>query len=311
MDQHIYDLIIIGAGPAGLVSGLYAGRYRLDTLLFEKLSVGGQIMLSPNIENFPGFPGGITTDELIGRFKKQAEEVGVKIEAEEIIELTSEFNNKAPLHLVKTSDNLYRARSIIIASGAEAKRLGIGGEERLTGRGVSYCATCDGPLFRNKEVIVIGGGDKAIEEAILLSAYASKVTLIHRRSLLRAAKILEEKAKTNNKISFVLETVLEEVIGKDRVEAVKLKNLKTATLSELSCQGVFIFVGIQPNTAFIKNQIQKDEGGFIITEGNLATSVKGIFACGDCIKKSLYQVVNACGEGATAASSAQGYLLSL
>jgi thioredoxin reductase (NADPH) len=301
----MYDLIIIGAGPAGLVAGIYAGRFRLNTLILEKMSPGGQIILSPEIENFPGFPTRISTEELVGRFKKQVDDLGIKIETGEVQEIIPD----AKLYRIKTQENTYEAKTVIISSGAQAKRLGVKGEEELISRGVSYCGTCDGPLFKNKEIAVIGGGDRAIEEAIFLSSYASRVFLIHRRSALRASRILEEKAKNNPKINFVLDSIVEEISGGSKVEAVKIKNVKTNSLKLLSCSGVFIYVGIKPNTDFLKNLLEIDEEGFIITDEKMQASRTGIFACGDCRKKSLYQVITACADGATAADAAHKYLL--
>jgi len=305
----MYELIIIGAGPAGLAAGLYAGRYRINTLILEKINVGGQILSSPTIENFPGFPAGIATQELIERFKKQVDELGVNIEMEEVLEIVAK--SKDSVYEVKAKEKKYQTKSIIIATGAQPKRLNIKGEERLIGRGVSYCGTCDGPLFRDKDIAVIGGGDRAVEEVIFLSGYAKKVNLIHRRNELRASGILQEKAQKNPKINFVLESVVEEIIGQNRVEGLKVKNTKTESVTTIACQGVFISVGIKPDTDFIKNQLHLDETGFIITDQDLKTSCEGIFASGDCRKKSLYQVISACSEGATAADSAQKYLLKL
>lgn len=305
----MYDVIIIGAGPAGLTAGLYAARFKLNTLILEKLSPGGQIILSHTIENFPGFPGGISTQELIERFKKQIDELGVKIEIDEVKEIVPLPKSKIPVYNVKTTDKAYETKSIIIASGAEPKKLGVEGEEKFIGRGVSYCGTCDAPLFRDKDIAVIGAGDRAIEEAIFLSGYAKKVSLIHRRSELRASRILIDKAKSNPKINFVLESIVEEITGQERVEAVKIKNVKTDSLNLLPCQGVFVFVGIKPNTNFLNNLLKRDASGFIITDQDLKTSCPGIFACGDCCKKSLYQVITACSEGAVAAASVHKYLL--
>ncbi|MDD5729590.1 MAG: thioredoxin-disulfide reductase [Candidatus Omnitrophica bacterium] len=302
------DLIIIGAGPAGLTAAIYAGRYRLNTLLLEKLSAGGQIILSPTIENYPGFPGGISTHELIERFKKQTEELDINVVSEEVTGL--EEKGKSGF-TVKTQDKSFETKSVIIASGAQSKRLGVPGEQKLIGRGVSYCGTCDGPFFKNKDIAVVGGGDRAIEEAIFLTCYAKTVYLIHRRDALRASKILEEKAKSNPKIKFILNSVIEEISGENKVESVKVKNLKTGSAEVLPLQGVFIFIGIDPNTGFIKDKLSLDQAGFIITDENMKTSKEGIFACGDCRKKGLYQVVNSCGEGASAAYSAHGYLLNL
>lgn len=307
----MHDLIIIGSGPAGLTAGLYAGRFRLSTLILERMSVGGQIILSSVIENFPGFPGGISTQDLIEKFKNQVNEVGVEIKNEEVLEIIPSFKLKTTLYNVRTEGGSYETKTIIVATGASPKKLGIDGEERLVGRGVSYCGTCDGPLFRDKDIVVVGGGDRAIEEVIFLASYARKVTLVHRRQELRASKILEEKARSNPKIDFVLDTVLEQITGENKVAGVKLKNVKNNLPSSVACQGVFIFVGIIPNTHFLKNLLQVDEAGFIITDQNRKTSCEGIFACGDCTKKSLYQVVNACGEAAVAADAAHKYLMNL
>lgn len=304
----MHEVIIIGAGPAGLTAGLYTGRYGLKTLILEKMAPGGQILFSPAIENFPGFPGGIAPEDLISRLKKQVEDVGVKIELEEVKEILLPDEAKPLFYHVKTTENIYETKTIIIATGAEAKRLGVGGEEKFLGRGVSYCGVCDAPLFKDKEIVVIGAGNRAVEEAIFLSGYARKVTLIHRRMSLRAAKILEEKAGKNPRINFLLDTVVEEIYGKTQVEGLKIKNVKTGATSEVNCQGVFIFVGITPNTAFLRKQLQMDALGFIITDEELRTSKDGIFACGDCRRKSLYQVINACGEGAVAADACQKYL---
>lgn len=305
----MHDLIIIGAGPAGLTAGIYAGRYRLKTVILEKMGAGGQIILSPAIENFPGFPQAIATADLVDNFKKQVEDLGINIELEEAESIEEVSVSGGLVYKVKSATGSYEAKSIIIASGATSKALGIEGEKKFIGRGVSYCGTCDAPLFRDKEIAVIGAGDRAIEEAIFLSSYAAKVTIIHRRQQLRASKILQEKAGQNSKISFMLETLVEEISGKDRLEALKLKDVKTGSISVFPCQGVFIFAGIKPHTEFLNNLLNLDNSGFIITDEDMQASRKGIFACGDCRKKSLYQVITACAEGAVAASSAQRYLL--
>lgn len=307
----MHDVIIIGAGPAGLVAGLYCGRFRLNALILEKMNIGGQIMLSPEIENFPGFPGGITTSDLIDKIKKQVDDVGVSVVNEEVLEITSADKSGIPVYSIKTNSASYEAKALIIASGAYAKKLAVSGEGKLIGRGVSYCGTCDGPLFKNKEIVVVGGGDRALEEAIFLSSYASKVTLVHRRKEFRASKILEEKLRLNPKIIFKPDSVIEEISGTGKVEAVKIKNVLTASTENYPCQGVFIFVGIKPNTGFVKNLLQLDEQEFIVSDQNMKTSLDGVYACGDCRKKNLYQVVNACGEAAVAADSAHRYLLSL
>lgn len=307
----MYDLIIIGAGPAGLVSGIYAGRYRLNVLILEKMSVGGQIILSPIIDNFPGFPEGIATIELIDRFKKQIDELGVPLLMEEVLEVTPDPKGKFPFFILTTPSKSYESKSIIIASGAYSKKLEVAGEEKFIGRGVSYCGTCDAPFFKDKDIVVVGGGDRALEEAIFLTRYARKVTIIHRRKEFRASSILEEKARHNAKITFMLDTIIEEITGKEKVESVKIKNVFTQSVSLYPCQGVFVFIGIKPNTHFLKNLLHLDESDFIITDQDMNTSQKGMYACGDCRKKSLYQVVNACGEGAVAAHSSHKYLLGL
>jgi thioredoxin reductase (NADPH) len=307
----MHDVVIIGAGPAGLSAALYAGRFRLNAVVLEKMSPGGQIVISSTIDNYPGFPGGLATQDLIDKFIKQVEDVGVKIQSEEVLEIEKSFKLKTPHYNIRTSERSYETKCIIIATGAQSKRLGAQGEEELIGRGVSYCATCDGPLFKNKEVVVVGGGDRAIEEALFLTSYAKKVTIVHRRKELRASKILVEKARINPKISFVLDSVLEKISGVDRVEDITVKDVLSETQSYISCQGVFIFVGIIPDTKFLKGLIQLDDAGFIVTDQELKTSSEGVFACGDCRKKSLYQVITACAEGATAADCVHKYLLNL
>ena len=305
----MYDVIIIGAGPAGLTAGIYAGRFRLKTLILEKMMPGGQIILSGTIENFPGFPGGIGTGELMERFKKQVDELGVAIETAEVREISFDRSLAAAVYRLVTDDGIYEAKSIVIASGAQAKRLGLEKEAAFTGRGVSYCATCDGPFYKGKEVVVVGGGDKAVEEALFLTRYCRKVFLVHRRQQLRASKILIEHAQANPKIQFILESVVEGLVGDALIKAVKIRNLNTNAVSEVPCSGIFIFVGIIPNTDFIKNYLQVDALGFIITQPEMQTSQPGIFACGDCRSKSLYQVINACGDAAVAANAAHKYLM--
>jgi len=299
------DLIIIGAGPAGLTAAIYAARFKLKVRIFEKFSWGGQILLSPSIENYPGFPEGISTAELMDRFKKQVDSLGLPIENRNVINI--EANSQG--YGVKAESELFNTKTVIIASGAASKRLGVEGEEKFIGRGVSYCGTCDGPLFKGKDIAVIGGGDRAIEDAIFLSSYAKTLYLIHRRSEFRASGILVEKARRIKNIQFVLDSVAEEVCGSNRVESVSVRNLKNQTVSQILCQGVFIFVGITPNTEFVKGLLDRDESGFIITNQQMGTSKEGVFACGDCVKKSLYQVISACGEGAVAADSAHKYIL--
>jgi thioredoxin reductase (NADPH) len=298
----MHDLIIIGGGPAGLTAALYAGRSRLDTLLIEKMSLGGRILMSETIENYPGFPGGILTAELTGRMEKQVRELGVKIESDEVLDLDCAKKT------VKTSSGLHESRAIIIASGARARKLNIPGEEKYTGRGVSYCATCDAPFYKEKKVVIVGGGNAVVEEAIYLSRFAASVNIVHRRQDLRASMILQEKMRQDKKINFILSSVITEIKGAQKVEAVKIKDLLSGKESDFNCDGVFIYVGYEPETLFLKGKLRTDEAGFIIADEFMATSVDGIFACGDCRKKSLYQVINACGDGAVAADSAYKFI---
>ena len=300
----IYDLIIIGGGPAGLTAALYAGRSRMKTLLLEKAGLGGQIILSPTIENYPGFAGGVETAELIQAMRKQVEELEVEIRYEEV----NKISGASGLFKVSSSEAEYQAKTIIIASGACPKKLDIPGEAKLIARGVSYCGTCDGPLFKNKEIFVVGGGDKAVEEAIYLTRFASKVSLIHRRQELRASKILRERLFENKKIEVLWDTVPLEILGDKVVEGIKIKNLKSSETKELKAGGVFVFVGIHPHTQFLRDLLKLDEIGFILTDEDMRTSLEGVWACGDCRRKTLTQVITACSDGAIAAFNANRYL---
>jgi thioredoxin reductase (NADPH) len=300
----MYDLIIIGAGPAGLTAALYAGRSRLKTLMLEKMVPGGRILMSETIENFPGFVGDISTQELMKRMEEQVRGLDIKIESEEVLELDPKLKS------VRTSLETHSASAIIIASGARPRKLNVPGEERLTGRGVSYCATCDGPLYKDKNVVVVGGGNAVAEEALYLARFAKSVNIVHRRDDLRASAILQERLKADKKINFFLSRVVTEILGSNRVESVKIKEAGTGKESVLACEGVFIYIGYEPETDFLKNKLKLDEASFIITGEDMATSEEGVFACGDCRKKSLYQVVTACADGAVAANSAYKYIAS-
>lgn len=307
--SFVHDVIIIGAGPAGLTAALYCARYKLATQMFEKMSVGGQIVLSPMIDNFPGFPGGVVTHELMDRMHQQGRELGIEVIYEEVNSIEPVSGSTPVIYAVNSSENRYETRSIIIATGAQSKRIGVLGEDKFIGRGVSYCGTCDGPLYKGKDIVVVGGGDRAIEEALFLSSYAKTVRLVHRRDLFRASEIIVEKARANPKIEFMMSTVIEEICGADKVDLVRFKNLKSGEISQCHCNGVFVFVGIRPDTNIVKDLLKLDDTGFIITDRELKGSREGIFACGDCRSKSLYQVITACGDGAVAAASAHKYLL--
>lgn len=300
-----YDTIIIGSGPAGLTAGIYTARARLKSLLIEKASPGGQVLTTEKVENYPGFPdGGVGGFELMQKMQKQAEEFGLKIKTGEVTGIGVKDEKTME---VETSEVCFFTHSLIIATGAEDKKLNVPGEDKFLGRGVSFCATCDAPFFKDKKVAVVGGGDTAVEEALYLTKFASEVYLVHRRDCLRAAKVLQERALANPKIKPFWDSVITEIIGGQKVEKVRLRNIKTNKQSDLFCDGVFIFIGVDPNTAYLKDLVQLDEQDYIVTDENMQTSCPGIFACGDVRKKLLQQVVTACGDGATAAYAAQLY----
>jgi len=301
-----YDVIIVGGGPAGLTAALYASRARLKTLLIETYSVPSQAVITDHIENYPGFPEGISGFELIGKFKKQVEKFGAEFIVGNLKKITECKEDNG--WQVQTDDGTYTALSLIIASGARPKKLDVIGEDKLQGKGISYCATCDGPLYKGKNVVVIGGGDTAVEEALFLTKFVKKLTLIHRRDRLRATKILQERISANKKIEIIWDSKPIEIVGGNKVKSVKVKNIKTEKEQDVSCDGVFVFVGYTPNTDFIKGSIKLDKDGYIVTDDDMKASKKGIFSCGDCRQKLLRQVVTACGDGAQAAFSAQQYV---
>ncbi len=298
----MYDLIIIGGGPAGLTAGIYAQRAKLNTVLLEKQMVGGQIAVSDVIENYPGFPS-ISGAGLMEKFEEHAKGLGLKIQFTEVINITIEGKDR----VVKTSDGDLRAKAIIVATGARPKRLGAPGEKELTGKGVSYCATCDGPFFRNRTVMVVGGGDTAVKEASYLSKIASKVYLVHRRDRFRAEKMHQEKVESTPNIEILRSHTLQEIKGENGVvtKAV-VQDLKHCEMKEIALEGVFIFVGINPTTDFV--DVDKDEGGFIKANQKMETSIPGIFAAGDCRTTPLLQVATAVGDGAIAAYMAESYI---
>ena len=302
----IYDVVIVGGGPSGMSAAIYASRARLKTLLIEKAGCGGQIAITDHLENYPGFEEGINGFELAMKMEKQARTFGCEIVYGEAASIETEDAIKK----VVLSDNKeYFTKTIIIASGANFKKLAVEGEQEFIGKGVSYCATCDGPFFRNKEIAVVGGGDSALQEALYLTKFATKVNLIHRRDQFRAAKILQEKVFAEPKINIIFDSVVEKISGNLTVEQITLKNVKNNISSQLAVNGIFVFVGWLPNTKFLNNTaIKLNEAGYIITDDNMNTSVQGIFACGDVRQKILRQVVTAAGDGAIAAISAQHFI---
>ncbi|MEA2087850.1 MAG: thioredoxin-disulfide reductase [Candidatus Caldatribacteriota bacterium] len=304
-EEIIYDAIIIGGGPAGLTAGIYLSRARMNTLLIEKAMPGGQAILTEIIENYPGFPHGIAGPELMQKMEEQAVRFGLKIEYGEVAEVKIKEDK---IKIVRINNQEYKTLTVILASGAEASKLEVPGEEELRGRGVSYCATCDAPFFKHQKIVVVGGGDTAIEEALYLTKFVWEVTIIHRRDRLRATKILQERVFANKKINFAWDSVVTKVLGNEKVEGVLIQNKKTGEEKEIPCQGVFVFVGNIPNSNFLKELVKLGKKGYILTDDNMMTSQEGIYACGDVRKKLLRQVVTACGEGATAAFAAQKYI---
>jgi len=307
----MYDLIIIGAGPAGLAAGLYGARARLKTLILEKTQVGGQIVTTDELANYPGAPEGTTGPSIIGRMADQAKEFGAEIKKDSVVDV--DFTGK--IKKVKCEGEEYQAKAVIIAAGATPKKIGCPGEIELTGKGVSYCATCDADFFTDFEVFVIGGGDAAVEEAMYLTRFARKVMVVHRRNELRAAKSIQEKAFKNEKLEFIWDSVVEEIKGNGIVESIVLKNVKTGELSEYCADeedgtmGIFPFVGFMPLSDTFKGKVGMDAGGYIITDDDMKTNVEGVFAAGDIRVKSLRQVVTAAADGAIAAVTAEKYII--
>lgn len=303
-DGPVFDLIIIGGGPAGLTAAIYAGRAKIKTLLIEKALLGGMASTTYMIENYPGFPDGITGMDLAQHLEMHARKFGTDIYYGEVDAIRSEKNKK----IVEIEGKHLECRALILASGSEPKKLGIPGEQKLLGRGVSYCATCDGAFYKNKNIVVVGGGNAAVEEALFLTRYAGKISIIHRRDQLRADKILAERALNDPKIFLVWNTEVESIEGEKRVEEVKVRNKHTDKVSFIKTEGVFIYVGNNPNTAYLPENIKRDKDGYLVTDAELKTSEEGVFAAGDIRSKSLRQVATAVGDGALAAEAARKYI---
>ncbi|MBA4392743.1 MAG: thioredoxin-disulfide reductase [Desulfobacca sp.] len=303
----MYDLIIIGGGPAGLTAGLYARRSRLNTLLIEKLIPGGQVLMTDWVDNYPGFPDGLSGFDLVDKMRRQAERFELPIISDDVISLSFQGSEK----IVSGTQGVYQTKALLIASGASYRKLGVPGEELLGGKGVSYCATCDGPFFRDQEIAVVGGGDTAVQEALYLTRFVKKIYLIHRRDQLRATKILQEKALSDPAIHPVWNAVVESIQGTDQVDAIGIKKMDGSPGQTLPVQGVFVFIGILPNTEWLKGTLPLDSQGFIQTNAECETSVPGILAAGDCRQKQFRQISTAVGDGATAVFSAERYLEAL
>ena len=309
MESTYHDLVILGGGPAGLTAGLYAARSRLDVVLLEGKTCGGQLMTYETVENYPGFPEGIEAPDLVQRMVDQATRFGLKIVKDKALSI--EIHTDKPEKTVVLKDGVIRCKSIIVASGAHARKIDVEGEKRLTGKGVSYCATCDGAFFEDCIISVVGGGDQAVEEGLYLTKFGRQVNIIHRRNELRATKVIQEKAFNNPKIKFIWDTVVTGIHGEELVESVTLKNLKTGDVSQMATDSVFVFVGTLPSSEFLNNAVSLDKDGFIIVNKEMETNVPGIYAAGDVISKRLRQISSSVGEGAVAAFNAEKYLESL
>jgi thioredoxin reductase (NADPH) len=300
------DVVILGAGPAGLTAAIYAARANLAPVVITGSLFGGQLALTTEVENFPGFPDGILGPELMELMKRQAERFGAEVRIGEVTDVTL---SRYPLRMTLNGE-LLETKSLIIATGASARLLGVPGEEQFFGKGVSTCATCDGFFYRGKTVVVVGGGDSAVEEGTFLTRYAARVYLVHRRDRLRASQILQDRAMKNDKISFIWDTVVEEIIGDEAsgVTATRLRNVKNGAEEDLPVDGVFIAIGHTPTTKVFEGQLKLDEQGYIVTDSRMHTNIKGVFACGDCQDHVYRQAVTAAGTGCMAAIEAEKFL---
>jgi len=301
-----YDIIIVGGGPGGLTAGMYGARSALKTLIIERYLPGGQVANTELIEDYPGFES-ISGQELATRMSEHAKKFGAEIISEDVSEVYCENSDR----IVVTDQEKYKALAVIIATGGQPRKLGVPGEEQFAGRGVSYCAICDGPFFKDQVIAVVGGGDAAVEEANFLTKYGSEVYIIHRRDELRAQKIIQERAFKNQKIEFAWDSVVEKIDGKQKVESLTLKNKKTGEVSQLEVGAVFIFVGFVPNSGLVREKLNLNPNGYILTNQRMETNIPGIYAIGDVRAQLCRQVTNAVGDGTTAAVAADKYIESL
>jgi thioredoxin reductase (NADPH) len=306
--ESVHDIIIIGGGPAGFTAGLYAARANLKTLLIEGASSISQITTTDAIENYPGIPEAVDGFELVERFRKQALQFGLQTLTADVSAIEKTDWGGTPGWRVLTGSGAYDAMALIVATGAQWRKLDVPGEAAFIGKGVSYCATCDGPFYRGREVVVVGGGNSAVQEAIFLTRFAEKVTIVHRRDRLRATGILQGRAFANPRIVMAWKSVVESIKGTNGVEAVAIRDVDTGNIREIPAHGIFIFIGLVPNTDLVRGIVPLEKNGAIAVDREMATAIPGIFAGGDCIQKALRQVITACGDGANAAYSAQLYV---
>lgn len=303
----MYDLIIIGGGPAGLTAAIYAARGGLKTVVLEAMMPGGQIASTEKVENYPGFPEGVNGFDLGNSFYKQALNQGATFIFEQVVKMELTKSIK----FITTTEQTLESKAVIIAAGSKPRNLGVPGEEIFRGHGVSYCATCDGAFYKGKKVAVVGGGNSALEEGVYLTKFASQVYIIHRRNQFRASVTAIKKAQNHSKVELILDSVVEEIIGSELVEKVRVKNVKTGQQQELTVDGVFIYVGTEPNTKFVSEYFPTDEKGYILTDTNLRTNIPGVFAAGDIRNTPLRQVSTAVGDGSLAAVQVEKYLAEL
>ncbi|RBQ15768.1 thioredoxin-disulfide reductase [Spongiactinospora rosea] len=304
--SDVRNVIIIGSGPAGYTAAIYSARADLRPLVFEgSVTAGGALMNTTDVENFPGYPDGIMGPDLMDNLRKQAERFGAELVADDVVEVDLAANPK----VVKTVTDTYHAKAVILAMGSSYRELGLPNEKRLSGHGVSWCATCDGFFFRDQDIVVVGGGDSAMEEATFLTRFARSVTIVHRRSELRASKIMQDRAFGNEKIRFQWDSEVEEIVGDDRVSAVRVRNLKTGETTELPATGVFVAIGHDPRNELVKGQITLDDEGYIkVQSPGTGTNLEGVFACGDVVDHIYRQAITAAGTGCQASLDAERWL---